>query len=282
MAQGTNPTDVCKNCGAALGDGHDFCPKCGQKVGLAFDSGVSSAISEFNAKQTKKNKKKIVVPIVIVSLLAAGSIAAYIFFKPVLFNGKGLSTEPDGGSASISGIVLSDESFEMNKGDTKIASYTISPLEAAFNTEVTWQSSDESVAVVDDKCNVKAVGKGSCTITVSAEGKSDTLSVTVKSGPDFNEIFINHELDDEWVYLGSDGSYLTIDTNPDDVDDYSNLEAFLKVYEINDALGLPDSLAEKMGRTSALDGRQTESYDDLEVSWKYHPNRGLEITYEAK
>ena len=29
VAQGTNPTDVCKKCGAALGDGQDFCPKCG-------------------------------------------------------------------------------------------------------------------------------------------------------------------------------------------------------------------------------------------------------------
>lgn len=28
-AQHTNPTDVCTNCGAPLGDGQAFCPKCG-------------------------------------------------------------------------------------------------------------------------------------------------------------------------------------------------------------------------------------------------------------
>ena len=27
--QHTNPTDVCQNCGAPLGDGQEFCPKCG-------------------------------------------------------------------------------------------------------------------------------------------------------------------------------------------------------------------------------------------------------------
>ena len=27
--QHTNPTDVCSNCGAPLGDGQAFCPKCG-------------------------------------------------------------------------------------------------------------------------------------------------------------------------------------------------------------------------------------------------------------
>ncbi|MBR1899301.1 MAG: zinc-ribbon domain-containing protein [Oscillospiraceae bacterium] len=107
VAQGTNPTDVCKKCGAALGDGqdfcpkcgtpknapdknicakcgaeitegHDFCPKCGHKVGLAVDSGVSSAISKFNEAQTKKNKKKIIVPVVAAAIvigLIGGGIA---------------------------------------------------------------------------------------------------------------------------------------------------------------------------------------------------------------
>ena len=29
--QHTNPTDVCVKCGAPLGDGQEFCPKCGTK-----------------------------------------------------------------------------------------------------------------------------------------------------------------------------------------------------------------------------------------------------------
>lgn len=85
--QHTNPTDVCPNCGAPLGDGQafcpkcgtpknaskknvcgkcgaelqdgqEFCPKCGQKAGLAVDVGVSSAISQFNAGVDKSNEAK--------------------------------------------------------------------------------------------------------------------------------------------------------------------------------------------------------------------------------
>ena len=107
VAQGTNPTDVCKKCGAALGDGQEFCPKCGapknapqalvcskcgtelmegqefcpkcgQKAGFAVDSSVGSAIAQFNETQAKKNKKKILVPIiaiVVVLALIGGGIA---------------------------------------------------------------------------------------------------------------------------------------------------------------------------------------------------------------
>ena len=47
--QHTNPTDVCQNCGVPLGDGQEFCPKCGQKVGLVVDAGVNAAINQFNS-----------------------------------------------------------------------------------------------------------------------------------------------------------------------------------------------------------------------------------------
>ena len=295
VAQGTNPTDVCKKCGAALSDGqdfcpkcgtpknapdknvcakcgaeiiegHDFCPKCGHKVGLTVDSGLNSSIAEFNAKQVKKNKKKIIIPIVIAGLLAAGGITAYMLLKPT----------------PVDEIILSKESIELKKDGTQSVSYTISPPEAAEKAEVTWKSSNESVALVDDHGKIQAVGDGSCTISVSAGGKSDSLSVTVKTGPDFNQIFKDCELDDDWATVGYDGSYLSIDTNPLDKDDYTSYAAYLSIELVNLKLGLPSSLSEKMSHTSALDGRQTETYEDVTVSWKYHPDRGLEVTYAEK
>ena len=105
VAQGTNPTDVCK--------------KCGHKVGLAVDSGVNSAIAEFNAKQTKKNKKKIVIPLVITGLLAVGGITAYMLLKPI----------------PVEEIILSKESVELKKDGTQSVSYTISPPEASEKEE---------------------------------------------------------------------------------------------------------------------------------------------------
>jgi RNA polymerase subunit RPABC4/transcription elongation factor Spt4 len=70
--------NVCGKCGAALQDGQEFCPKCGQKVGLAVDSNVSFAISQFNAGVEKEKSKKKKTPIilgVLVIILVLGAIA---------------------------------------------------------------------------------------------------------------------------------------------------------------------------------------------------------------
>lgn len=91
-----------------------------------------------------------------------------------------------------------------------------------------------------------------------------------------------------WAELGSDESYLSIDTNPYNYDsdsDYSTyyfLDAYEAVENINEALELPDSLLNEMGETTSLMGKQTETYDDIgiTVSWTYHPDNGLEVTYK--
>lgn len=118
-AQHTNPTDVCANCGAPLGDGQafcpkcgtaknapkknvcgkcgaelqdgqEFCPKCGQKAGLAVDAGVSSAINQFNAGVNKTNEAKkkkpmkmIVAAVVAVAVIAVGALVAPKIFVSV-------------------------------------------------------------------------------------------------------------------------------------------------------------------------------------------------------
>lgn len=105
-AQGTNPTAVCNNCGATLGDGQEFCskcgtpknapklntcgkcgaelqegqefcPKCGQKAGVTVDAGVNDAISQFNAGVEKKKKKSKALPIVIAVILAVVAAVGY-------------------------------------------------------------------------------------------------------------------------------------------------------------------------------------------------------------
>jgi len=47
------------------------------------------------------------------------------------------------------------------------------------NKEVTWSTSDASIATVDEKGNVTAVGAGSATICATANGKTDICDVTV-------------------------------------------------------------------------------------------------------
>lgn len=47
-----------------------------------------------------------------------------------------------------------------------------------------------------------------------------------------------------------------------------------------DALGAPSSATSHMEQTTSMDGRQTESWDDIEVSWSYHPDRGMDSVWK--
>ena len=210
--QQTNPTDVCSNCGAPLGDGQafcpkcgtpknapkknvcgkcgaelqegqEFCPKCGQKVGLAVDAGVNAAINQFNSGVQKTNSKKKTLPLII-------------------------------GAAVVAIVVLA--------------------------------------------------------VALSGGGKSD-----------FNKMFSEYA-DEYWCYIADDGSYMKVDTNPYDIDDYTDFDAYYAIEDINSKLGFSSALFSKMGETSAMDGRQSDSNDKYSVSWKYHPDNGMEVTYEVK
>lgn len=84
------------------------------------------------------------------------------------------------------------------------------------------------------------------------------------------------------VSVASDGSYLTIDTNPYDLKGGSiifNDMGLSNVKMTNKALGIPDWLYEEMCDTRALDGKQKETFDKVTVTWTYHPNHGLEVIY---
>ena len=85
-----------------------------------------------------------------------------------------------------------------------------------------------------------------------------------------------------YAKVGSDGSYLSIDTNPNDIDDYTVDGSIEAIVFVNIALGLPEYLLDDMSKTTALMGRQTETFDEITVSWSYHPNKGLEVTYKVR
>lgn len=50
----------------------------------------------------------------------------------------------------------------------------------------------------------------------------------------------------------------------------------------NEELGFGDSVYSDMMSTTALMGRQTEENDKYKVSWTYHPDDGLTVTYTKK
>lgn len=101
-------------------------------------------------------------------------------------------------------------------------------------------------------------------------------------GPNFKKLYQTY-CKTYWADVGLDGSYLYIDTNPQDKDD-SGLaypEAAEAIRNINDALGIPESVINEMGQTTFWDGKQTETFEKqkVSISWRYHPDKGLEVTY---
>jgi hypothetical protein len=89
------------------------------------------------------------------------------------------------------------------------------------------------------------------------------------------------------------GDYFTIDTIPDA---YDNMDATVKALLLpraqenaleaikyaNEELGFNGSVYSQMMKTSALMGRQSEENSKYKVTWTYHPDEGLEVTYSKK
>ena len=183
-------------------------------------------------------------------------------------------------SVGVEQLILSKTNITIREGETTTLVCTIIPNDAT-NKKLTWQSTDNSVAVVDSRGVVKAISSGTCMIIVSADGKSTTANITVNpKGPDFEELY--NDLDKTYGWeLGEDKSYLSADTNVYDLDDYTNSSILYQIEDINRKIGLPDSLYKDMINTTWSMGKQTESYESLglTVIWTYHPDKGLEVTY---
>lgn len=79
--------------------------------------------------------------------------------------------------------------------------------------------------------------------------------------------------------IGSDDSYISVDTNPYNIDDYYSASNMRILMAMNNALGLPNYVYQSMISTSAMMGKQSATANGITVSWTYHPDRGLEAIY---
>ena len=88
--------------------------------------------------------------------------------------------ETDNPTPPVSDVTLDETTLEMVYGIGKEVTLeaTISPADAEYY-DVTWSSSDESVATVDDEGVVHAVGTGTAVITAEAGDKKATCDVSV-------------------------------------------------------------------------------------------------------
>ncbi len=87
-------------------------------------------------------------------------------------------------NSPMSGIEVEETSVELYKGNISEIEVNVLPFDVTDVPEITYLSSNTSVATVDANGKITAVGKGTATITVTATAgtnvKTATVSVTVK------------------------------------------------------------------------------------------------------
>lgn len=82
------------------------------------------------------------------------------------------------------------------------------------------------------------------------------------------------QADSKFAVVGDDDLSLTIDNKGRQ--DYLGGLSTETMMCIFDMLHAPSAVTSHMRQTTAMDGRQTETWDNIEVSWSYHPDRGMD------
>lgn len=96
------------------------------------------------------------------------------------------------GPVAVTGVSLNNNSLELYETSSQTLVATVSPANAT-NKNVTWESSNESVAIVDSSGKVSALSAGTTTITVTTEdgSKTATCLVTVKASVKVTGVTLN-------------------------------------------------------------------------------------------
>ena len=83
----------------------------------------------------------------------------------------------------ITSITLANETLEISRGNEETINVTLKPADAS-KKKLKWESSDDSIATVDENGKIKALKQGTVTITVSSKDDvnvSCQCSITVKT-----------------------------------------------------------------------------------------------------
>lgn len=75
------------------------------------------------------------------------------------------------------------------------------------------------------------------------------------------------------IVVADEGRSLTFDMKGNDDLSGAGITDLVCVFT---ALDMPSAVVSHMDQTTSMDGRQSESWGDLTVSWSYHPDRGLD------
>jgi len=80
-------------------------------------------------------------------------------------------------------------------------------------------------------------------------------------------------LDSSDAEIGDEG--LTLDLENRGQDDYAGVSS-ADLWCFVEEMKTPSSIVSHKEQTTSMDGRQVEEFDGIEVSWSYHPDRGMD------
>lgn len=185
----------------------------------------------------------------------------------------------------ITSIMISPSETTLRVNDDTTLSYSLFPSDASeYGLE--WKSSDDSVVTVDADGVVFAISEGNAVVTLSSKdgivGKCD-IEVKKKK-PNMAAVFYNIGLDKVYgIKLGDNNKSIYIDSNPADIKKKEVEEDYLlSIITLIKEFGFPDSVANRVTGTRALDGVLLEETEDVRFLWSYSPDNGLEALFELK
>ncbi len=107
------------------------------------------------------------------------------------------------------------------------------------------------------------------------------IAIKATDKKDFSGMFSDLEKN-SWCTITDNGMTMKIDTNPDDKPDEKESMAYSQIKDINKKLGFTENIYRNMGSTRAADGERYATFRNFKVTWKYHPDSGLEVVYTMK
>jgi uncharacterized protein YjdB len=154
--------------------------------------------------------------------------------------GKTASCSVSVSSISVTGVSLNKTSLSLTIGSTEQLIATVAPSNAT-NQNVTWSSSNSSVATVDSNGNVSAIKVGTAIITATTEdgGKKATCSVAVNELPKATSLALSGA---DFLYSARVGNEYSISVDVKPVDANVALE-----WSVSD-----ESLAEIIGEGRSI------------------------------
>lgn len=184
-------------------------------------------------------------------------------------------------SKTVETFTFNQEAYTLYVGDSVDISYILTP-DDIDTQKIVWETTNKDIAIVENG-KITGISSGTCDIIGTIDNITSKCTVSVVEETVFEELMPEDMLKLPFYELLDNGNCLKVDTNPYNTGSLMGTvgerdQSIIKT--LNERLNLPESLTEKMSQTRAIDGRLTEQIGDLEISWTYSPESGLEAIYE--